>query len=146
MPDTFEARRRGISTDATFVVIAQQRDYTDGRNILRDIITKDEMPQGRTPDRGWWEAQGMANTCGYHLFLYIEHRDGSSCGPVFPIDNGPFEYMEEERGEDDWYYDRENKPACKPVDRDYAEYIKEMQKEGRWQGDKGHPKYPWKGA
>lgn len=146
MTDTFECYRRFLCKPegSTFIVVAEERDYSNGKNTLRNIILKDEMPCGHTLDRGWWEAQGIANEMGRHVFLYLEHSLGSSCGPVFPIDNEPSDYMEEERGEEDWYDDKEDKPAYRPIDRSYSDYIGEMQKEGRWQGDRNHPKYPWK--
>lgn len=129
--DTFQVRRRGVA-DGTFVVIAYERDYSDGKNVLRNIIYEDEQPRFGTIDRGRWIAQGIANVLDRHVFLYSENRTGSSCGPVFPVDGGPYEYPDLE-------------PV--PIFRcDYAGYIENMQKEGRWQGDRNHPKYPWKGG
>lgn len=116
-------------THRTFVVIANERDYSEGRTVLRDIILKDESPRLGPFDRGRWVAQGIANVMGRHVFCYDESSGGSSLGPVFPVDDGPFEYTDEERGE---------------VHRNHNEYIGQMRKEGRWAGDKAHPKYPWK--
>lgn len=131
MTDSFDCYRRlsCMREGSSFVVLARKRDYVNGENTLRDIILKDELPCGNTPDRGLWLAQGIANVSGYVVFLYIEHAEGAFCGPIFPIDDGPFEYMEEERGE---------------VEADYPAHIEEMRKEGRWQGDRNHALYPWR--
>ena len=129
----------------TLVTIANDRDWVNGRSILRGIITKDDMYRPGPYDRGKWSAQGYANTMGRHVFVSIEGNEGFiECVPVFPIDDEEYDYTEEERGEEDWYDDKEDRPEYRPVDRRHAEYVEEMRKEGRWQGDKNHPKYPWR--
>jgi hypothetical protein len=115
----------------TFVVIANERDHEGGRTILRGIICRDEQPRIGPFDRGSWDAQGIANVMGRHVFCYSESSNGSSCGPVFPIDGGEFGYYNEEGQED---YPEES----------HNQYIRQMDKEGRWQGNPKHPKYPWR--
>ncbi len=103
----------------------------DGRNILRDIIHKDILPEIGLFDRGHWIAQGIANILGKHVFVLSEDEGGSSCGPVFPMDDGPFAYLNvEEESEAD--------------SLTFSGYIRRMDKENRWQGNRKHPKYPWR--
>lgn len=134
-----------MSRTRTLVTIATERDWVNGReSILRNIITKDEMYTLGPYDRGKWSAQGYANLLGRHVFVSIESENGLICIPIFPVDDEESDYCEEERGEEDWYNDKEDKPEYKPCDRRHADYVEEMRKEGRWQGDREHVKYPWK--
>ena len=117
----------------TYVVIANERDYANGVSTLRDIIYKDELPRPGPKDRGMWIAQGLANVMARHVFCYSEGEGWRRTGPVFPIDDGEFAYHNVE-GQEDF------------PNEEYSAFVERMQKEGRWQGDRNHPKYPWKGA
>ncbi len=126
---SFVVHRQGVSPGGTYVVIAEERDYTNGVSTLHGIVTQDERPVGWSPDRGYWSAQGIANVMGRHVFLSIENSEGITCVPIFPVDDGEFDFAVEEYGE---------------VDRDYVGYIEDMKKEGRWQGEPTHVRYPWR--
>jgi hypothetical protein len=115
----------------TFTVIANERDWTPEGTTLRGVIHRDELPVIGLFDRGHWIAQGIANILDRHVFVYEESRGGSSCGAVFPIDDGPDAYLDVE--------DPERDPLIT-----HSHYVREMDKEGRWQGNRKHPKYPWK--
>ena len=128
----------------TLVTIANERDWVNGRSILRNIVTKDEIPRFGSPDRGKWSAQEYANIMQRHVFVSIESGDGLTCVPIFPVDSGTYDFVEEERGEEVWYADKADPPDYRPCDRRHSEYVEEMRKEGRWQGDRNHPKYPWR--
>ena len=134
--DSFVVQRRGVGPGRTYVVIARERDYVNGVNTLQGVICEDEMPRGGSPDRGLWDAQGIANIPlmdgnQRHVYCYVKGEDWHTLNPVFPIDDGEYAYCNVE-GQEDY-----------PTEP-YNEFIQRMQKEGRWQGDKKHEKYPWK--
>ena len=71
----------------TLVTIAGDRDWVNGKSILRDIITKDELTTFGSPDRGKWSAQGYANIMQRLVFVSIDDEDGLIIVPIFPVDS-----------------------------------------------------------
>ncbi len=72
----------------TFVVVARDQEYVDGRTILKDVLYQDAEPTIGFFERGKPIAQKYANELGVPVYLYSQSRGGSSCGPVKPATLG----------------------------------------------------------
>lgn len=70
----------------TFVVVAKDRHYENGRTILTGILHKDPEPQLGSFHRGDLIAREIARKLDCPVILYSQSSGGSSCGPVKPDD------------------------------------------------------------